>query len=450
MFYPGNPVELRHMLSEMLDSVDDTEPVPKAIIAPHAGYIYSGTVAATAYARLKPAHDKIKRVILMGPTHRVAVRGLATVSVDGFDTPLGSIPLDRPAIEKALELPQVGLSDVAHAQEHSLEVHLPFLQTCLDDFKLVPFAVGEATAQEVAEVLELLWGGPETLIVISSDLSHFLDYDSATSKDHKTSKAIEELRYEDLAYDDACGRNPVKGLLFLARKHHYSVQNIDLRNSGDTAGPRDSVVGYGSYVLSETHDKPVKEDEPIAGTRYTPDEGQALIGIAKSAIEHALKTGKAPTLNLNDFDPHLRENRASFVTLNRNGQLRGCIGSLQAYQPLVNDVAHNAVAAAFKDPRFPPLSEQEKDDLDIHVSILSLPEPVSFTSEEDLIRQIRPGIDGLILEDRGHRGTFLPSVWDSLPEADQFWRELKRKAGLPYTHWSDTLTVQRYTTQAFS
>ncbi|MBE9516064.1 MAG: AmmeMemoRadiSam system protein B [Proteobacteria bacterium] len=250
-FYSGDADELRRDVNEMLERAGASEDsAPKAIIAPHAGYVYSGPVAASAYARLAPLRDVIKRVILLGPAHRVAVSGLALSSADVFVTPLGSIRLDKEAEADILDLPQVGVIDVAHAQEHSLEVHLPFLQTVLADFSLVPIVVGDASPQQVAEVLARLWDGPETLIVVSSDLSHYLDYDTARERDSRTTQAIEDLRYDALNYDDACGRGPISGLLYLAQQKGLSVKAIDVRNSGDTAGSRDQVVGYGSYVVS--------------------------------------------------------------------------------------------------------------------------------------------------------------------------------------------------------
>ncbi len=250
MFYPADPEEIHSQLADFFRQAaagDGT--APKALIAPHAGYIYSGPVAASAYIRLKSAADTITRVILLGPSHRVAFPGLATPSADAFRTPLGDIPLDREAVEAVEALPQVHRLDEAHLMEHSLEVHLPFLQELLHHFTLVPLVVGDADSDEVAEVLEMLWGGPETLIVISSDLSHYHDYATAQEMDRTTSEAIEGLHPEALHYDDACGRNPIKGLLTVARRKAMHMETVDLRNSGDTAGPRDRVVGYGSYVL---------------------------------------------------------------------------------------------------------------------------------------------------------------------------------------------------------
>lgn len=249
MFYPSSAKELHSMLNDYLSAVKETGKQPKAIIVPHAGYIYSGPVAATAYARLKKYRDVIHRVVLLGPSHRHPFIGLAVSSADFFATPLGNIPLDKAAIDKIKVVPSVRVLDEAHLLEHSLEVHLPFLQEVLDDFSLAPVVVGEANPEDISQVLEILWGGPETLIVISSDLSHYHDYHTAKRMDKATSDAIEELRFEDIQYDDACGRTPINGLLYLARKKGYHIKTVDLRNSGDTAGPRDQVVGYGAYVL---------------------------------------------------------------------------------------------------------------------------------------------------------------------------------------------------------
>ena len=251
LFYPADAQELRTQVQHYIEQVGaDNAPVPKAIIAPHAGYIYSGPVAGSVYARLKKAAGRIRRVVLLGPAHRVAVRGLALSSAKSFLTPLGTVPVDQEIAEALLALPQVSINDATHADEHSLEVHLPFLQEVLGEFSLVPLVVGNATAGEVAEVLESVWGGDETLIVISSDLSHYLDYDTASALDRRTSDAIESLDFEKITYDQACGRIPVSGLLQVARKKGLHGKTIDLRNSGDTAGPRDRVVGYGAYVFN--------------------------------------------------------------------------------------------------------------------------------------------------------------------------------------------------------
>ena len=251
LFYPADPKVLTTMIDGYLaDYEPGSEPPPKAIIVPHAGYIYSGPVAAAAYRRLEPLRGRISRVVLLGPSHRVGFIGLAVSSADQFHTPLGNIPLDRAMCEQLATLPQVHHLDQAHAMEHSLEVQLPFLQRVLDNFTLVPLVVGEATAEEVAEVLEAAWGGDETLIVISSDLSHYHSYREAQQMDRDTCRAIEAMKPESIVYEGACGRNPVMGLLQVARRKGLSAHTLDLRNSGDTSGSRESVVGYGAWSFN--------------------------------------------------------------------------------------------------------------------------------------------------------------------------------------------------------
>jgi AmmeMemoRadiSam system protein B len=249
-FYPESPRGLAEAVRSYLDAAKaPAGPIPKAVIAPHAGYVYSGPVAAAAYNRIAAAREQIERVVLLGPAHRVPVAGLAAPDAYAFATPLGNVPIDQTAIEAIVTLPFVDVHHKAHEFEHSLEVHLPFLQTVLGAFSLVPLVVGDATPEEVAQVLELLWGGPETLIVVSSDLSHYHDYSTARKMDAATSRAIENLQPNDIRYDDACGRAPVQGLLVAARQHGLHARTLDLRNSGDTAGPRDAVVGYGAWAF---------------------------------------------------------------------------------------------------------------------------------------------------------------------------------------------------------
>ncbi|TCJ13507.1 AmmeMemoRadiSam system protein B [Parasulfuritortus cantonensis] len=250
MFYPGEGSALKGDIAAMLAAAKPTELIPKAIIAPHAGYIYSGPIAASAYAALAPLRERIRRVVLLGPVHRVWTAGLALPGVDAFDTPLGRVELDREAIRSLADLPQVETNPAAHAMEHSLEVQLPFLQAVLADFKLVPLAVGGASPRQVAEVLERLWGGPETLIVVSSDLSHYQPYALARQADAGTAEAILHLR-SDLVGEMACGCHPINGLLVAAGHKGLKAHLLDLRNSGDTAGDRARVVGYGAFAFTE-------------------------------------------------------------------------------------------------------------------------------------------------------------------------------------------------------
>ncbi|MBU0743860.1 MAG: AmmeMemoRadiSam system protein B [Gammaproteobacteria bacterium] len=247
-FYPANPDILRQDVLNMLSNAKEKEklPIPKAIISPHAGYIYSGPIAASAYACLTKAKQQIKRVIIFAPSHQYPVDSIATTNADFYLTPLGPIEIDHKTIS-SLSFPYLNIVEEAFNYEHALEVHLPFLQLTLEEFSLIPFLVGNATPLQVEEILDKLWGGPETLIIISSDLSHYHPYQSANNIDKKTALAITTLCPDGFTSKSACGSTIIKGLLTVASKRKMHVLQVDLRNSGDTAGSKDSVVGYGSF-----------------------------------------------------------------------------------------------------------------------------------------------------------------------------------------------------------
>jgi len=430
-FYPGDKESLSRDLADIMEEAGDTAIAPgfpKLLVVPHAGYIYSGAVAASAYDRLRPARGIARRVVLLGPCHRVPVRGLALPGAMAFDTPLGRIPIDTEAARNIADLPQVIESPAAHAMEHSLEVQLPFLQTVLGEFTLLPLVVGDASAEQVAEVIERLWGGPETLIVISSDLSHYLPYDQARRIDGATAQAIVGFD-TSISHEQACGATPLTGALLVAGRRGLTASSLDLRNSGDTAGGKNRVVGYGSFAFAES-------------VRVFDDtHGKALVGLARRAIGTALGFDLPPE---GPPESWLRELRASFVTLELEGRLRGCIGTLEARRPLGEDIIANARAAALQDPRFAPLSREEFERIEIEVSLLSAPKRIVFEDHVDLIGQLKPGEDGIILDSDGRRATFLPQVWENLPDAEQFIAQLKQKAGIPAALSTARCKVLRY------
>jgi MEMO1 family protein len=424
MFYPGEARALAAEVDDLLGGVEQTAPrlgYPKALVVPHAGYIYSGGVAARAYDELAAARGSVRRVVLLGPTHRVAVRGLA------FATPLGQVRIDRDAIASVRDLPQVVVSDAAHALEHSLEVQLPFLQEMLGDFALAPFAVGTAGVHEVAQVLERLWGGPETLIVISTDMSHYHAYEQARAIDGATIERIAGFA-TDIDHEEACGATPLNGLLHFSKQKNLLLKLLSACNSGDTAGGKDRVVGYSSFALYE------------GGEVSLEEAGKVLLSIARGAIEGQL-TGKPSRIA---EVPWLKQSGATFVTLTKSGELRGCIGSLEAARPLGEDVAQNALGAAFRDPRFPAVTAAEWPQCRVEVSLLSAPKPIRFADEADLLAQIHAGEDGLILEADGRRATFLPQVWESFADKRAFLSELLRKAGLPEATRLTRCRISRY------
>lgn len=248
-FYPADCDLLRSQVSDFMRFEGFNKLIPKALIVPHAGYVYSGSTAGCGYALVKKLSQTVKRVILIGPCHRIWIKGLAVPDCQYFETPLGKVKIDSTALTELLKFPQVSISAEAHAQEHSLEVQLPFLQLIFPQFELLPIVVGEISVEELAEVIEFLWGGEETLLVVSSDLSHFLEYDTAVNCDTKTSDAIEKLQIDFISQSMACGSSAIKALLTVAKKKHLSVKTIKQCNSGDTAGSKDRVVGYGTYAI---------------------------------------------------------------------------------------------------------------------------------------------------------------------------------------------------------
>ncbi|MBI2319629.1 MAG: AmmeMemoRadiSam system protein B [Betaproteobacteria bacterium] len=431
MFYPADRESLARDLADMIEEAGSTELAPgfpKMLVVPHAGYIYSGAVAASAYERLRPARAIVKRVVLLGPCHRVPVRGLALPGAAAFDTPLGRVRIDAEAARAIAGLAQVAEAPAAHAMEHSLEVQLPFLQAVLGEFALLPLVAGEAAPGEVAEVLDRLWGGPETVIVISSDLSHYLAYEEARRVDGATAQAILDFDSR-VSHQQACGATPLAGALLAAKQRGLRASLLDLRNSGDTAGGRGRVVGYGAFAFED-------------GTgAYGEAHGNRLLGLARGAIGAALGFGPLPRI---PAEPWLGEWRASFVSLALDGALRGCIGSLESRRPLGEDIMANACAAALEDPRFAPLAREEFARTQIEVSLLSATRRILFEDHGDLLRQLKPGEDGIIIDAEGRRATFLPQVWENLREPEQFVAQLRQKAGIPKSLGTSRCKVMRY------
>lgn len=457
-FYPADPVQLKHDVQVMLRGAGNSpgsegadlagERAPKAIIVPHAGYMYSGETAARAYACLAGMRGTVRRVVLLGPAHRMRVLGLALPEADCFETPFGAVAVDHDALREIAHLRQVVAARPVHAAEHALEVHLPFLMETLGEFALVPLVVGECSSAMVAEVIDTLWGDTGTLVVVSSDLSHFHSYQDAVRLDNQTVATILACDPR-IGHEQACGATVINALLEIAILRGLRIELIDQCNSGDTAGGRDRVVGYASFALYEA---PVARDdygissESLVPQWFPADGGKLLVAVARAAIERALGVAHTPPASA----PWLSHLAAVFVTLTVEGALRGCIGSLEAHRPLATDVAENAVAAALRDPRFAPITVGELASIRIEVSLLTPPMPLAFVSESDLIARLRPARDGLIFEAAGRRSTFLPQVWEQIPEPRMFLEALKKKAGFAANFWGPDVHVLRYYVAKFS
>jgi MEMO1 family protein len=439
-FYADDPAVLRSVVRRHLASpaADHRPTALAALIAPHAGYRYSGATAGTGWARLAAGRTAPpRRIVLLGPSHRMAVEppGIGVSTAAAWRTPLGDVPLDGAAAAELVEEGLAAVADDAHASEHSLEVHLPFLLEAFGPVPVVPLVTGGCGAGAAAAALRRLWDGDESAVVVSSDLSHYLPEAEARRRDDRTLAAVVEGRVDDIGPEDACGRTAIAAVLLAARSHGVAPSLLAVSTSADTAGDRDRVVGYASVAFT-------------APPPLTDAERSWLVERARAAVAHEVVRGDPDPAADVEVPPRLRLLGPCFVTLRHGERLLGCIGSLEAVRPLWLDVVHNARAAAFDDPRFPPLGPDDLSGLGVKVSVLSATE-VMPGERDALIGALRPGLDGLLIEAGERRGTFLPSVWESLGGPDEFVSALAAKAGLVEGAWPAGLRAFRYTTDEF-
>jgi AmmeMemoRadiSam system protein A len=365
---------------------------------------------------------------------------MALSPADAWQTPFGPLAVDRASRDALARQTGVIVSPQPFVNEHSLEVHLPFVHRTLGEVQILPILVAQAPREQVSQTLHMLWGGPETAIVISSDLSHYHDYATCTAIDAETAIGIERLQPQGCDGDRACGRYSIHGLLDQAQRRDLRVTALDIRNSGDTRGPKDRVVGYGAFAFEYAH-----------SARIADSTRARLLQLAKDAIRHGIGNPAAAFRPGFDAPPDrvLQAQRATFVTIKIGDRLRGCRGSLLPHRSLLDDVLENARKSAFDDPRFPPLTEAEVAQINVHISVLSTPRRLPASTELELARALRPDVDGLIIRDSNCQALFLPSVWSGLPDPLSFIRQLKHKAGLPPEHWSANFLAFRFTAESF-
>ncbi len=464
-FYSGDPLTLMREVDAQLSEAQTLlatqlpaqSACPKILVIPHAGHVYSGLAASIGYTRMVPHIATIKRIVMLCPAHREYFQGVALPDVLAFATPLGTLAVDALGVAALAGLPFVGNYAKAHEQEHALEVHLPFLQRLWKDLPveaqpaILPMVVGDVSPEQVATLIERLWGNDQTLILISTDLSHFQTYDSAKATDGLTCEKVRSL-HTDITHAQACGATPLNAALMHANKRHLQIEQLAYCNSGDTAGNtpegRERVVGYASFALYESAQNGTAAS--LTGYGLEADQGAALVQLARAALHHV--TG-APAMSTPAQEPWLEAAGACFVTLSKNGALRGCIGSLMAHRSIKDDVIHNATAAALSDHRFTPVTADEAPHLAIEVSVLTSPVPLGFANEAHALWQLEPLVDGVIfsaeVNGQHYRSTFLPQVWGQMADAQQFMAQLKMKAGLPADFWSNAVQLQTYRVQEF-
>jgi AmmeMemoRadiSam system protein B/AmmeMemoRadiSam system protein A len=439
LFYPDDAAILAAKIDAAFAAAPPSPFRAKMVVVPHAGIDYSGAVAAQALRALDLTQG-VRRVVILGPNHRVPLRGLAVHPASVWSTPLGVAPVAGEALQSILALEGVAVDVAPFEREHSLEMPLIFLQRLIPGAEIAPVLVGDAAPELVEEVLRRLWGGPETAICISSDLSHFLPASAARAKDAETRGLIEAGRWGELGPDNACGFASLKGAIRRAQSLRMRATGVAFATSDQMGGPRERVVGYGAFAF-----------EYPGAARLGKADQDRLVAVASASLDFAAtRRGAAPHIVADPIlAPSLTAHRAAFATLERGGALRGCVGSLLAHRPLAGDVGANAVRAGFGDPRFAPLTRDELPDLTIKISVLSPTAPIACRSEQDLIDQLRPDRDGLLLRDGRAVGLFLPSVWREVPSPVDFVRFLKQKMGVAPDHWSPTLTASRFSVESF-
>ncbi len=438
-FYPGDAEALAAAIDGAFAAAPASHHRAKMVVVPHAGVEYSGPIAAQAVGALDRS-AALKRVVILGPNHRVTLRGVALHPALKWSTPLGLAPVDAAARGALLALDGVAVDPRPFEGEHSLEMPLIFIQRLAPGVEIVPVLVGEAAPELVEAILARLWGGAETAICISSDLSHFHPSHAARTLDAETRHRVESGRWREIGPDNACGYASLRGAIRRAEALRMRATGFAFATSGDAGGPKDRVVGYGAFAF-----------ETPEAARLSAAERSRLIAVASAALDFAAEhRGAAPKVAAGPHLPAaLTACRAAFVTLRRRGELRGCVGSLRPHMPLAHDVAVNAASAGFQDPRFKALAPGELPELTITISVLSPAAPIEAASELELIEKLRPGEDGLVLRDGESAATFLPGVWRDIASPEAFVRNLKQKMGLAADHWSPTMKAERFAVESF-
>lgn len=429
-FYPAEKSALEKMINSYLEEVEPRGLEVRGLVVPHAGYVFSGPVAAHAFKELEG--KEYKTVIVLGPTHYVRFNGASIPNVTHYKTPLGLVEISPKAKELMKEKIIVSLSG-AHEKEHSVEVEIPFLQHVLKKFELIPIVTGNVEPKELAEVLDK-YVDSETLVVASSDLSHYHPYEVAVNLDKPCVNSIAGLKIEEAKNCEACGKIPILTLMYLAKKRGWVGKVLDYRNSGDTAGDKSRVVGYAAIAFYEGLNESEKE---------------FLLNLARRTLESYLTNKTKPVVDEESLSQSLKKVQGCFVTLKKHGRLRGCIGHILPQEELYKCVMDNAISAALNDPRFSPVEPEELKNIKIEISVLTVPELLVYSSPEDLLNKLKPNVDGVVIRYGWRESTYLPQVWEQLPDKKQFLSSLCLKQGSPPECWKDA-EIYTYHATVFS
>lgn len=433
-FYPENKEILQKLIEKLIsESPKEYNTTTRALIVPHAAYMYSGKVAANAFQYL----DKnVKNIFIFAPAHYSSYEGIALTTYDYFETPFGNIEVNKEIIKEISELENTEFVDAAYEQEHAIEVELPFIKTLTQEAKIIPILYENTSYKNITQIIDQYWDNKDNAFVISTDLSHFYSQKDAEKIDGYTAEMIESANIADFHPLQACGSTGIMGLVQFTKNRDFSMIRVALTTSGEIAGSDASVVGYGAWILSEqSKAKFIKEQF-----------SDLVISVCKESIYTGIHTGNSLDVDERIYPQVFYELGACFVTLAVDSKLRGCMGSIFAHKPLINDLAQNAYKSAFADTRFSALTEEEFQRLKIAISILTQPEQIEFSNEEELIEKIEAYKDGLIIQDGNYSAVYLPSVWVQLPDKKEFLESLKQKAGLPPEHFSKTFKAYRFYT----
>ena len=477
MFYEKHPETLQRLVDGLLQQSRTYELGRlKALVCPHAGYNFSGITAAIGY---KQAVGRgFRTAVVLAPTHYAHFSGASIPDVDAYRTPLGLIPLSPKAAELAKvrpfvtnpscrvmrpdwwrhspKKPPADGRDTPHTWEHSLEVQLPFCQRALGDFELIPAVLGEVDPRAAAAALQKFLDD-KTVVVASSDLSHFYPYETACRLDAACVKAICNLDVEAMKTQEACGKRPILTVMYLALMNGWKTRLLDCRNSGDTSGDKARVVGYAAVAFyAEGPTRPATAAAPAEAAGDPTDGGlsgsqrQYLLRLARETLTRVVTERTLPKPDESAVPESLKKPVGCFVTLKRKGKLRGCIGYIFPKEPLYKAVIEMACAAALRDRRFQPVAAAELGEITIELSVLTVPQPLKFALPADLLERLRPGVDGVVFQLGRQQATYLPQVWQELPDKEEFLSKLSRKAGLPAGAWkAPGVTILTYQAAVF-
>lgn len=420
-FYPANKNELETLIESY--KISEPKYYSRAVIVPHAGYKFSGQLAAKGIQLLK---KEVKNIFIFAPAHYERIFGCSVCDYDKFETPLGDIEVNKELTKEIKKLCECNIGNFVFEREHSIEVLLPLIKKYLPETKIIPVLYGCENFKNLEETIEHFYEDEKNAFIISSDLSHFYPEKESNKIDNYTAKMIEENNTANFEQEQACGAVGICGLIEFAKKKGFSLIRAGLSNSAAITGDSSRVVGYGCWFLYEGEKNKFIKD-------YYSD---FVIKTCKDSILSGLQLGHT---DLKNYNCVFEESGASFVTLELDGILRGCIGSIIPHRALIQDLIKNAHGAAFSDPRFPALTLNELNKINIKVSLLSRPERLNFDTEEELLEKLKPYEDGLIIRDGNYQAVFLPDVWEQLPDKKEFLEQLKLKAGLPKNYFSESL-----------